>query len=137
MSVSIEIVDGAVPRRADDQTACGAGVGAVLVFEGIVRGTEGGAGIDALRYELYEPMTQRQLDRLASAMVMRHRLESLSVVHSRGRVAVGEPSMRVIIRSAHRAEALAAMAEFVDALKRDVPIWKSPVPSHGTPGNDG
>jgi molybdopterin synthase catalytic subunit len=27
----------------------------------------------------------------------------------------------------HRAEALAATGEFIDRMKRDVPIWKSPL----------
>jgi molybdopterin synthase catalytic subunit len=40
----------------------------------------------------------------------------------------GQCSFRLQVASAHRAEALAAMTEFIDRLKRDVPIWKSPVP---------
>jgi molybdopterin synthase catalytic subunit len=33
----------------------------------------------------------------------------------------------VVIDAPHRAQALAGMAEFIDLLKRDVPIWKKPV----------
>jgi len=42
-------------------------------------------------------------------------------------VAVGEVSFVLIVESAHRAEALAAMADFIDRLKQDVPIWKRAV----------
>lgn len=109
-------------------------VGATVRFEGIVRGSEpapaeGGANRDlqALDYQTYDPMAERQLRELAREMAAKHGLGSLIVLHSRGRVGVGEVSFVLIVKSPHRAEALAAMAEFIDRLKQDVPIWKRPV----------
>lgn len=121
MSIDAKVIEGPLPRELE-----AAGAGAVLTFEGIVRPLEDARPLRALRYEAYEPMASRELARLAAETVARHGLLALAVHHSRGRVPVGECSLRLVIRSAHRAEALAAAAEFIDRLKRDVPIWKHP-----------
>lgn len=106
--------------------------GALLRFEGIVRRPEPDhtgklRSLLALDYETYDPMAQRELESLALDILARHSLASIAVLHSRGRVAVGEVSFVLIIRSPHRAESLAAMGEFIDRMKQDVPIWKRPV----------
>jgi molybdopterin synthase catalytic subunit len=123
MSVHVHIIDGPVP--ADAGIELSAGAGAAVTFDGVVRPREGDRAIDALHYTAYEPMATSELTRLAGEMVHKHGLLTLAIWHSRGRVGAGEVSMRVVIHSRHRAEALAAMGEFIDRLKRDVPIWKS------------
>ncbi len=113
-------------------------VGAAIRFEGIVRRKElqtepheEGAKCEqdllALEYQTYDPMAERGLMALSREVAERHGLIALSALHSRGRVHVGEVSFVLIVESAHRAEALAAMADFIDRLKQDVPIWKFPV----------
>lgn len=114
--------------------AASGAVGAALRFEGIVRRGEpqpndGGKQRDllALDYQTYDPMAEHGLLALSRDVAERHGLISLAALHSRGRVAVGEVSFVLIVESAHRAEALAAMADFIDRLKQDVPIWKRQV----------
>lgn len=109
----------------------GGTVGAALRFEGIVRRAEASPGhpqqlrdLAAIEYETYDPMAQRELAGLAHKVAVRHGLQAIVVLHSRGRVAPGECSFVLEVRSAHRAESLAAITEFIDRLKRDVPIWK-------------
>ena len=102
-------------------------VGATLVFEGIVRANEQGRVIRALSYEAYEPMATNSLTQLANDILSKYALIAITVEHSRGEVLAGERSFRLAIDSAHRKEALAAMDEFIDRMKRDVPIWKSPI----------
>jgi len=131
MSVLVRISDGALstqrlphglsPAPAIEQ------VGATLVFEGIVRANEQGRAIRALSYEAYEPMATNALTQLARDILHKHTLIAITVEHSRGEVLAGERSFRLTIDSAHRKEALAAMDEFIDRMKRDVPIWKSPI----------
>lgn len=128
MSVTVSIIDGPLaPRVMAPDTACQGRVGALLVFEGIVRRAEEGGDIEALAYEAYEPMASLVLEKIAAETVEAHGLLSLRVEHSRGEVPVGSASLRVTIESAHRGASLAAMAAFIDLLKRDVPIWKKPV----------
>ena len=125
MSVHVEIVEGALEAMGEPPT--GAGRGATLVFEGIVRGTEGDREIVALDYEAYEPMATNQLRSLGERLEGEHGLIALSCWHSTGRVGVCEVSFRLAIVSRHRREALDAMGAFIDGLKKDVPIWKTPV----------
>ena len=127
MSVFIAIVDGPISGDARAGAEDGGGVGAVLSFDGIVREIEDGRRLVALDYQAYEPMASGQLRAIADDVVRRHTLASLSCWHSRGRVPVGRASLRVVIAAAHRKEGLTALGEFIDRLKRDVPIWKSAV----------
>lgn len=102
------------------------GAGAVVLFEGVVRPTEGGQLLAALGYESYEPMTTRGLSELGAAMIREHGLTALRVEHSVGRVPIHAVSFRLYIASAHRKEALRAMDTFIDRMKREVPLWKVP-----------
>ena len=102
-------------------------VGATLVFEGIVRANEQGRAIRALSYEAYEPMATNALTELARDILCKHALIAITVEHSRGEVLAGERSFHLAIDSAHRKEALVAMDEFIDRMKRDVPIWKTAI----------
>ena len=124
MSITISITDGPLGAAPDWAPN---GAGAILSFEGIVREREGDGTIEALDYTAYEPMARTQLQRLGAELLDRHGLTALLMQHSRGRIAVGECSFRLLIAAPHRKEALAAMDEFIDRLKRDIPIWKSPV----------
>ena len=101
--------------------------GAKLRFEGVVRCIEAGRGLAALDYLSYDPMAGAELAALARDTAVRHRLHTIVALHSRGRVAVGEVSFILEVTAPHRAETLAAVGEFIDRLKRDVPIWKRPV----------
>ncbi|MBL8758894.1 MAG: molybdenum cofactor biosynthesis protein MoaE [Phycisphaerae bacterium] len=141
--VSVRIAEGALEGRVPagslrepppppPPTGAGEGVGAgaagaVVVFEGVVRAMEGGRRIAALRYEAYEPMASRMLAELARATAAQHGLLAIEVEHSVGEVVVGARSFRLVVEAAHRREALEAMEAFIVAMKRDVPIWKTPV----------
>ncbi|GAB4384811.1 MAG: hypothetical protein Kow0022_08560 [Phycisphaerales bacterium] len=114
-------LDGPAPCSGGD-VECGAWV----VFEGLVRETEDGKRIRALNYTTYEPMAQNMLAEIASAVLDKYHLLRVLVEHSRGQVPVGRCSFRLCIGAPHRKEALAAMDEFIDRMKQDVPIWKSP-----------
>ena len=125
MSVSVRIIDGPLPPR-DVEDAI-EDVGAVLWFEGIIRGQENGRAIAGLQYQTYDPMAENQLRRLGEMAIEQFGVLGVVVEHSRGFVGTGVCSFRLRIASRHRKEGLAAMDWFIDQMKRDVPIWKSPV----------
>ncbi len=132
MNVAVHIVDGPLQdaikcRGANELAQRTTNVGATIVFEGVVRALEGERRLDALEYQAYEPMASQILTALARDILAKHGLISITVEHSRGRVAVGERSFRLAVHSAHRKEGLAATDEFIDRMKCDVPIWKLPV----------
>ena len=134
MSATVRIIDGAIGDPAP-VLPLDAQFGAAIVFDGVVRSDEGGRTIRALAYEVYEPMASNMLAELGREILAKHGLVAMMVEHSRGEVPVGQRSFRLSVHALHRAEALAAVGEFIDRMKRDVPIWKTalhdspPVPS--------
>ena len=104
-----------------------AGMGAVVYFTGMVRGLEEGKEIQAIEYEAFQRMVERQFELLFDEMEKRWPIESVRLVHRVGRVKVGEPSLWVEIVAPHRGEAFAAGQWLIDEMKRVVPIWKKPV----------
>jgi molybdopterin synthase catalytic subunit len=103
------------------------GMGAVISFLGVVRGTEAGANIGALEYEVFQRMAEHQINLLLDEIARRWPIESVRLVHRVGRVKVNEPSLWVEVVAPHRGEAFAACQWLIDELKRTVPIWKKPL----------
>jgi molybdopterin synthase catalytic subunit len=110
------------------QRQMSAGMGAVVDFLGVVRGSEAGETISAIEYEAFEPMVVRQFNLLFDEMAKRWPVESVRLVHRVGVVKVNEPSLWVEIIAPHRGEAFAACQWLIDEMKRVVPIWKKPLP---------
>lgn len=104
------------------------GMGAVVNFLGVVRGSEQGKTIAAIEYEAFEKMVVHQFNLLFDEMEKRWPIESVRLVHRIGVVQVNEPSLWVEIVAPHRGEAFAACQWLIDEMKRVVPIWKKPVP---------
>ena len=125
MNVTVKILDGPLPAHPEPWTVPGAG--ATLCFDGIVRPQENGRAIAGLDYDVYEPMASKMLEQIGAELLTRLGLLALSVEHSRGRVPNGGVSYRLRIASKHRKEGIAALDEFTDRLKKDVPIWKAAV----------
>ena len=85
-----------------------AGMGAVVNFLGVVRGSEEGKTISAIDYEAFEKMVQHQFNLLFDEMTNRWPIESVRLVHRVGVVKVNEPSLWVEVVAPHRSEAFAA-----------------------------
>ena len=98
--------------------------GAVVRFEGRVRANEQGRAIRALVYEAYQPMAERQIEKILRALDAQHPCLSVRVRHRLGEVPVGEIAIVIETLAVHRAEAFALTSAFMDRLKQDVPIWK-------------
>ena len=109
------------------------GAGAVVVFEGVVRPKEDGRILVGLDYEQYEPMTLASLTTLGQEIVDQHGLAALRVEHSVGHVPNHAVSFRLYVASPHRKAALAAMDEYIDRMKKEVPLWKVPVWANNNP----
>ena len=106
------------------------GMGAVIYFLGVVRGTEApDKKISAIEYEAFQKMVEHQFNLLFDEMGKRWPIESVRLVHRVGVVKVNEPSLWVEVVSPHRGEAFAACQWLIDEMKRVVPIWKKPIAS--------
>jgi molybdopterin synthase catalytic subunit len=99
-------------------------IGACVEFQGIVRETERDRQLTGLQYEAYESMARRHLGRIFEELGAVHPCASVVFIHRLGWVPVGEASLFVRVVSAHRGEGLRFVAEAIDRMKQDVPIWK-------------
>lgn len=102
----------------------GAGFGAVVTFEGVVRDHARGHDVVALEYEAYRPMALRQLQRILEAAEDDFSPLRAVIHHRVGALEVGDVAVVVVTASPHRREAFLACQQIIDQLKQDVPIWK-------------
>jgi molybdopterin synthase catalytic subunit len=109
---------GAAADIADD------GSGAVAVFRGVVRADNRGREVEAIEYECYRAMAEREVLAVLYDAAARYELRGARVVHRTGIVRAGESSVLVAVAAAHRAPAFDALRDIVEALKRRAPIWK-------------
>ena len=113
--------------RLISERALSPGMGAVVCFLGVVRGSEKNAAIRALEYEAFERMAEHQISLLFEELEKRWPIESVRLVHRVGLVKAGESSLWVEVIAPHRGEAFAACQWLIDEMKRVAPIWKKPV----------
>jgi molybdopterin synthase catalytic subunit len=106
--------------------------GAVACFVGRVRNQSGGEVVHALDYEAYAPMALALMRRIAADARTRHELSTIVLVHRVGQLAVGDVAVVVVTSSPHRAAALDACREVIEAVKAEVPIWKREHTATGT-----
>ena len=123
MEINIQLVAAPIAEKISPPAGPGA-QGAWLEFRGVVRAEENGGEIAALEYEAYPEMAVREIRRLLENIATRHPCHAARVIHRLGLVPVGETAIYVGIAAKHRAEAFALLAEFMDRLKQDVPVWK-------------
>jgi molybdopterin synthase catalytic subunit len=102
------------------------GAGAIVDFQGIVRGSENGSEIKGIQYEANREMAEHQLKQIAERASIRFELRFVSIQHRIGFVAVGQASLLMRVCSGHREAAFLASQWMVDELKKKVPIWKRP-----------
>ena len=109
----------------------GSAIGATLLFVGSVRDQARGKEVQRLEYEAYNPMAERQLERILGDVEREVGEVQLSVVHRHGVLQVGDIAVVIAASSPHRAEAFEACRAVIERIKVDVPIWKKEISSDG------
>jgi molybdopterin converting factor subunit 1 len=107
------------------------GAGGVATFTGNVRAQSRGQEIEHLEYEAYEPMALKVMREICARIESEIPGARVAIAHRLGRLEVGEAAVVIAASAPHRAEAFAACREAIEALKRDVPIWKKEVSTDG------
>lgn len=102
----------------------GPGQGGIAVFCGIVRDHNDGKQVIRLDYEAYSEMAQRTMLQIAARIEAATAGARVAMVHRVGSLRVGDTAVLVAASAPHRAEAFAACRAAIEALKREVPIWK-------------
>jgi len=120
--VLTRIVDAPIDRAELEEFARSSADGAVVVFEGVIRDHDHGAGVSALDYEAH-PDAARFLEQVCAEVAASASLR-VAAVHRIGHLVVGDIALLAVVAAPHRAEAFAACARLVDEIKQRVPIWK-------------
>ncbi|KAA1251810.1 molybdenum cofactor biosynthesis protein MoaE [Mycobacterium simiae] len=105
--------------------------GALVTFVGAVRDHDRGQRVVALEYSAH-PIAEAVLGRLAGDVAHVHRgVRGIAAGHRVGRLDVGEVALCVVVAAEHRRQAFDACGALVEAVKRDLPVWKLQVFTDG------
>jgi molybdopterin synthase catalytic subunit len=107
------------------------GLGGVVTFTGTVRDASRGRRVLRLEYEAYVPMAERKLAEIGAAIRKAHDAD-VAIVHRVGVLAPGEAAVVIACAAPHRTPAFRACEACIEALKKDVPIWKREVYEDGS-----
>lgn len=100
-----------------------AAMGALVIFEGVVRAHDGGEQVNSLTYSAH-PSADRRITEVAQEVLAKNPDTRLWTAHRVGSLHIGDVAFVAVAASAHRAAAFAACSELCDAVKTQVPIWK-------------
>lgn len=125
------ISDAPITVEECDLAVASATAGAVVTFAGVVRNHDEGRGVLTLDYTAH-PSAGEVIASVAASVAAEFPDVELAVAHRIGALVVGDVALACAAASAHRAEAFAACARLVDAVKESVPIWKEQSFTDGT-----
>lgn len=100
------------------------GDGGLALFAGVVRDNADGRAVSEMEYEAYEPMAEREMERIEADLGLRFPEVRLLMRHRIGRLRVGEVAVVVVASAPHREEAFAACRAGIEEIKARVPVWK-------------
>ncbi len=98
--------------------------GGLVIFSGDIRNHNEGRKAVAITYEAHEVLASKVLQTIEDEVLERFETRQCRIQHRTGRVNVGESSVLVVVRAAHRAAAFEGARYAIDELKERVPIWK-------------
>ncbi len=99
--------------------------GGVALFVGSVRDHHEGEQVTGLVYEVWQERSAAVLARVADEVAAAHpTVRAVAVEHRHGPLAVGEHAIVAAASAPHRGPAQQAVADLVERVKAEVPIWK-------------
>ncbi len=100
------------------------GDGGLALFVGVVRDRNEGKAVIRLEYSAYNPMAEKEMDRIAAEIARTHPGSRVAFRHRIGSLEIGDVAVGVAAAAPHREEAFAACRAGIEAIKARVPIWK-------------
>lgn len=98
--------------------------GGLVIFGGTVRDENEGREVSGMTYEAHVALAEKTLRDLEAEVLARFDVKRCRIKHRIGPMALGEASVVIVVRAAHRAAAFDAAEYAIDELKQRVPIWK-------------
>ncbi|MEM4971118.1 MAG: MoaD family protein [Sulfolobales archaeon] len=113
-----EIVEDA-EKHAEEE-----GLGALLIYVGIVKSPVDGAKVDSLYYEVHREYTSKRFEEISQEIRRRYGVKYVRIYHVEGLLRPGDPAMIISIQGVGRKEVLEAMKEAIELVKHTTGIWK-------------
>ncbi|WP_374675873.1 molybdenum cofactor biosynthesis protein MoaE [Ideonella sp.] len=132
--VSIQMADFDAGAEIAALRAGDLSVGAVACFVGTVRDRTAGqaaGSIQAMELEHYPGMTERAIEEMIDAAMVRFDIRAARVIHRVGPLALGDQIVLVAVTSLHRGQAFQACEFLMDYLKTQAPFWKKETTPEG------
>ena len=101
-----------------------AGVGAVVIFAGIVRDSAENQELRAMTLEHYPGMTEKYLEDIVNTAIKKYKIIDGLVIHRVGILEPTDPIVLVATWSEHRENAFNATRDIMESLKAEAPFWK-------------
>lgn len=98
-------------------------MGALVIFDGIVRNHDHGEAVAGLSYTAH-PQANDFMVRCVQGVLEKYRGIRVWAVHRVGPIPIGESALTVMVAAAHRGQAFSACEDIADHIKAEVPIWK-------------
>lgn len=98
--------------------------GALVIFYGTVRDENDGQPVHSMTYEAHVALAEKVLAEIEQEALTRFQVRRCRIQHRIGLLQLGEPSVIIIVRAAHRGAAYDASRYAIDELKQRAPIWK-------------
>ncbi len=125
-----DVVSAAIDASAVEAAVLTRSDGALVTFRGVIRDHDAGEPVVRLDYAAH-PDAAAFLADVCGRIAAEHGL-TVAAVHRVGTLEVGDVALVAAVAAPHRAEAFAACAALVDAIKTGVPIWKRQHAPDGT-----
>jgi molybdopterin synthase catalytic subunit len=109
-----KVIDKVVRREA----------GAITTFIGTVRELTKGKKTLYLKYEAYEPMAKKQLERIGVEVKQKWEQAEVAITHRVGQLEISDIAVVIAVSTPHRKDAYKANEYVIERIKEIVPIWK-------------
>jgi molybdopterin synthase catalytic subunit len=106
--------------------------GAYVQFDGWVRDHNEGQQVLRLEYEVYEPLAEREGQKIIEEAIQQFGVSRARAIHRGGLLELSDVAVVVGVSSAHRGEAFDACRYIIDQAKIRLPIWKKEYYANGT-----
>lgn len=101
--------------------------GAIGVFIGFVRKISGEKEVVRLEYEAYEPVFSEKISEIERRLEEYPGVEGVKIFHRTGVLRPGEDIVYVVVMARHRKDLWKPLAESMEIVKRELPVWKKEV----------
>jgi|Deesub1362B_J571_1020462.scaffolds.fasta_scaffold00141_18 molybdopterin synthase catalytic subunit len=105
--------------------------GAIGVFIGFVRKISEDKEVVRLEYEAYDDIFDGKLKEIEEKLMANPGVEGVRIYHKTGTLHPGEDIVYVVVMGRHRKDIWKPLAESMEIIKRELPIWKKEVYKDG------